>query len=78
MKAASTPQDQDDVYVNTDTAAAILHCSDHSLLKYRVKGTGPVYTRLLGRVFYRPGDLRAWQANRPDKRRTPTPQQEGK
>lgn len=56
-------------YLNTHQAGEYLGLSPRTLDRYRVKGGGPVYHRLGGRVRYLVADLEAWAESR---RRTST------
>ncbi|MGI8840613.1 MAG: helix-turn-helix transcriptional regulator [Caulobacteraceae bacterium] len=47
-------------YLRTPEAARFLGLSDRTLEKHRTYGTGPRYSKLGGRVVYRPEDLQAW------------------
>lgn len=65
--AASDGQGKDDmqdVYMNTERAAALLGLSPRTLERYRWKGGGPVFHRFGNRVRYLVRDLEAWAAAR--------------
>ncbi len=47
-------------HLRTPEAARFLGLSDRTLEKHRIYGTGPVFSKLGGRVVYRLDDLRAW------------------
>ena len=47
-------------YLRTPEAARFLGLSGRTLEKHRTYGTGPRYSKLGGRVVYRPEDLLAW------------------
>lgn len=49
-----------------DTAGASLATGvpARTLQRWRCTGTGPPYYRLNGRVYYSPGELAAWMAER--------------
>jgi len=47
-------------YLRTPEAARIVGLSIRTLEKHRIYGTGPRYSKLGGRVVYRPEDLHAW------------------
>ncbi|MBL6851803.1 MAG: helix-turn-helix domain-containing protein [Alphaproteobacteria bacterium] len=59
-------------YLRTQEAARFLGLSPRTLEKHRTYGTGPRYTKLGGRVVYRPEDLQEW-ANRGVKTSTSDP-----
>lgn len=46
--------------LTTDQAAKLVHLSGRTLEGLRVRGGGPVYRKLAGRVFYALPDLLAW------------------
>ncbi len=60
MSAAMT--DLPPRYLRTPEAARFLGLSGRTLEKHRTYGTGPRYSKLGGRVVYRPEDLQAWAA----------------
>jgi len=45
-------------------AALALRCSERTLERLRLQGTGPQYVKTTRRVLYREGDLEAWIASR--------------
>ncbi|QGM99889.1 helix-turn-helix transcriptional regulator [Methylocystis parvus] len=47
-------------YLRTPEAARFLGLSGRTLEKHRTYGTGPLYSKLGGRVVYRLDDLQAW------------------
>ena len=47
-------------YLRTPEAARFLGLSGRTLEKHRTYGTGPLYSKLGGRVVYRIDDLQAW------------------
>jgi predicted DNA-binding transcriptional regulator AlpA len=47
--------------LNDREAAAFLGLSKHTLRKYRMQGTGPIYYKIGGRVVYTVDDLRAYR-----------------
>jgi hypothetical protein len=47
-------------YLRTPEAARFVGLSIRTLEKHRIYGTGPRYSKLGGRVFYRVDDLQAW------------------
>ena len=47
-------------YLRTPEAARFLGLSGRTLEKHRTYGTGPLYSKLGGRVVYRLEDLQAW------------------
>ena len=47
-------------YLRTPEAARFVGLSGRTLEKHRTYGTGPVYSKLGGRVVYRIDDLQAW------------------
>jgi predicted DNA-binding transcriptional regulator AlpA len=47
-------------FIHEKTAAEILHKSQATLRTWRVKGTGPRYYKIGGKVLYRANDLEAW------------------
>jgi predicted DNA-binding transcriptional regulator AlpA len=49
-------------HLRTPEAARFLGLSDRTLEKHRIYGTGPVYSRLGGRVVYKLEDLSDWVA----------------
>lgn len=49
-------------YLRTPEAARFLGLSGRTLEKHRTYGTGPVYSKIGGRVVYRVDDLLAWVA----------------
>lgn len=62
--------------LNTQEAADAVRLARMTLVKMRVEGRGPVFTKVGRRVFYRPEDLERWimdgrrentQATRPPK-----------
>jgi predicted DNA-binding transcriptional regulator AlpA len=59
-------------YLRTPEAARVLGLSGRTLEKHRVYGTGPVYSKLGGRVVYAMADLHAW-AQRGQKTSTADP-----
>ena len=59
-------------YLRTPEAARFLGVSGRTLEKHRTYGTGPVYSKIGGRVIYAVGDLQAW-ANRGARRATDDP-----
>jgi hypothetical protein len=46
--------------LTTEQASALVRLSARTLEGLRVRGGGPVYRKLAGRVFYALGDLQAW------------------
>ena len=66
--AARTPKKkkmtEETDYLNTLQAARIVGLSTKTLARYRVKGKGPVFLRLGGRVRYLREDLDAWARSR--------------
>jgi len=60
MSAAMT--DLPPRYLRTPEAARFLGLSGRTLEKHRTYGTGPLYSKLGGRVVYRLEDLQAWAA----------------
>ena len=56
--------DMQDMYMNTERAAALLGLSPRTLERYRWKGGGPVFHRFGNRVRYLVRDLEAWAAAR--------------
>lgn len=48
-------------YLRTPEAARFLSLSGRTLEKHRTYGTGPIYSKLGGRVVYAVCDLIAWQ-----------------
>lgn len=49
-------------FLRTPEAARFLGLSGRTLEKHRTYGTGPLYSKLGGRVVYRLEDLQAWVA----------------
>lgn len=47
-------------HLRTPEAARFLGLSDRTLEKHRIYGTGPVFSKLGGRVVYKLDDLRDW------------------
>ena len=47
-------------YLRADDAARFVGLSVFTLQKHRIYGTGPRYSKVGGRVFYRLADLQAW------------------
>ena len=47
-------------YLRTPEAARFLGVSGRTLEKHRTYGTGPLYSKIGGRVIYAVGDLQAW------------------
>ena len=60
MSAAMT--DLPPRFLRTPEAARFLGLSGRTLEKHRTYGTGPLYSKLGGRVVYRLEDLQAWAA----------------
>lgn len=56
-------------YLRTPEAARLLGLSGRTLEKHRTYGTGPLYSKIGGRVVYDVTDLRAW-VSRGEKRST--------
>ncbi len=56
-------------YLRTPEAGRFLGLSGRTLEKHRTYGTGPLYSKIGGRVVYRLEDLQAW-VNRGNKRST--------
>ncbi len=48
-------------YLRTPEAARLLGLSGRTLEKHRTYGTGPLYSKIGGRVVYAVADLRAWR-----------------
>lgn len=59
-------------YLRTPEAARFLGVSGRTLEKHRTYGTGPLYSKIGGRVIYAVGDLQAW-ARRGARRATDDP-----
>ena len=55
---------EDQPYMNTREAAALLGLSPSTLARYRITGEGPGYCKLVGCVRYRRHDVEAWAADR--------------
>ena len=55
---------EETVYLNTLQAARIVGLSAKTLARYRVKGKGPVFLKLGGRVRYLRKDLDDWAHRR--------------
>lgn len=47
-------------YLRTPEAARVLGLSGRTLEKHRCYGTGPLYSKIGGRVLYSLADLQAW------------------
>lgn len=47
-------------YLNTPEAARLLKISARTLEKHRYQGTGPMFSKIGGRVIYSREDLDAW------------------
>ena len=47
-------------YLDTNEAAKFLLITPRALARLRAKGTGPPYTRYIGRIYYRSEDLFSW------------------
>ena len=60
---------EDQHYMDTREAAALLGLSPNTLARYRITGEGPWYYRLGGCVRYRGDDLEAWAVGRRGRRR---------
>lgn len=62
-----------------DEAAERLRTSVPSLARWRGLGTGPVYVKRGGRIFYEPADLEAFiNASKRDKTRPRAPEPHGR
>ena len=55
---------EDQQFLNTREAAALLGLSPSTLARYRITGEGPWYCKLGGCVRYRGDDVEAWAAER--------------
>ena len=49
-------------FLDTTETAQILRLKKHTMENMRCKGNGPIFYKLVGRVFYRRADLRRWVA----------------
>ena len=56
--------DSSEALLTTKETAALLRCSISALNKWRVRGDGPRFVRLGGRVRYRRADLTRYIADR--------------
>jgi len=59
----SSPADEKP-YLNTPEAARLVKLSNRTLEKHRYQGTGPMFSKVGGRVIYAREDLYAWIAER--------------
>ena len=59
---------EDQRYMDTREAAALLGLSPSTLARYRITGEGPWYCKLGGCVRYRGDDVEAWAADRGGRR----------
>ena len=55
---------EDQQFISTREAAALLGLSPSTLARYRITGEGPWYCKLGGCVRYRENDVEAWAADR--------------
>lgn len=56
----STTTGSIDTFVSEEQAAEILHARRQTLRAWRVRGRGPVFFKIVGRVCYKREDLESW------------------
>jgi len=52
-------------WMDTKQTAEFLNVTEQRLAVWRCEGKGPVFYKLVGKVYYRPEDINAWfEANK--------------